>query len=311
MLVVAVVTLGTTLGGTLTSQITIPGIESQRVSDLLSTQFPAANGGTLRTVFAASNGGTLNDQAAQSAITKSLNAAENVDGVINVSSLTVSPTGMVGFADVLFAQPPEQVPDSEKSAVKSAMQPARAAGLEVEYGGSAETTDSQVGGPGEIIGVVVAAIVLFITLRALITAGLPILTAIVGAALGPLVVRRPGGAGGQRGVDTGLVEEDELVGILPNHVRPPLLPGVLVPLGGHQRLFFQVHPSRASIRLMVAGLTCTPWLAAHTAHCCSSVASSCARSCATNSACCSDGICRGRPGLGLAASVSPSASCLR
>ena len=69
------------------------------------------------------------------------------------------------------------------------MQPAQSAGLEVEYGGSAETTDTQVGGPGEIIGVIVAAIVLFITLRALIAAGLPILTAIVGVAIGMLGVQ--------------------------------------------------------------------------------------------------------------------------
>ena len=189
LLVVAVVSLGSAFGGTLTSQITIPGIESQRASDLLGAQFPAANGGTLRAVFAAPNGGNLNDQAAQTAIKNSLTAAGNVNGVINVSSLTVSPQGAVAFADVLFAQPPEQVPNSEKNAVQSAMQPARAAGLEVEYGGSAETTSSAVGGPGEIIGVVVAAIVLFITLRVLIAAGLPILTAIVGVAIGLLGVQ--------------------------------------------------------------------------------------------------------------------------
>ena len=189
VLVATVITLGSAFGGTLTNQITIPGIESQRASDLLAAQFPAANGGTLRTVFAAPNGGNLNDQAAQSAITTSLNAAGKVNGVINVSSLTVSPKGTVGFADVLFVQPPEQVPDAEKNAVKSAMQPAQSAGLEVEYGGSAETTDTQVGGPGEIIGVIVAAIVLFITLRALIAAGLPILTAIVGVAIGMLGVQ--------------------------------------------------------------------------------------------------------------------------
>ena len=89
MLVATVITLGSAFGGTLTNQITIPGIESQRASDLLAAQFPAANGGTLRTVFAAPNGGNLNDQAAQSAITQSsLNAAGKVNGVINVSSLT-------------------------------------------------------------------------------------------------------------------------------------------------------------------------------------------------------------------------------
>jgi hypothetical protein len=48
------------------------------------------------------------------------------------------------------------------------------------------------------------------------------------------------------------------MGILPRHVGPPLLSGVCVPLGGHQCLFFQVHPNRANVRRMVDGLIRMP-----------------------------------------------------
>ena len=188
-IIATVVTLGTTLGGTLTSQITIPGIESQQAADLLAAQFPAANGGTLRVVFNAPNGGALASSDAQAAIKQSLDAASKVPGVIHVTSPTISPNGTIGFADVIFAQPPEQVPASAKNAVMDAMQPARAVGLQVEFTGSAMTNQSQVGGPGEIIGVIVAAIVLFITLRTLIAAGLPLVTAFVGVGIGMLGVQ--------------------------------------------------------------------------------------------------------------------------
>ncbi len=187
-LVVTVVTLGTTLGGTLTSQITIPGIESQRASDILAAQFPAADGGTLRAVFAAPNGSALSKPQLQAAIKQSLTDASKVQGVIHVSTLTVSPKGSIGFADILFAQPPEQVSTSAKNAAMAAMQPARTAGLQVEFGGTALMSKGQTTGPGEIVGVIIAAIVLFITLRALVAAGLPLLTAFVGVAIGMLGV---------------------------------------------------------------------------------------------------------------------------
>ena len=188
-IIASVVTLGTTLGGTLTSQITIPGIESQQAADLLAAQFPVANGGTVRAVFTAPDGDALASSDAQAAIKQSLDTASKVPGVIHVTSTTISPTGKIGFADIIFAQTPEQVPSSAKSAVMNAMQPARAAGLQVEFTGSAMTNQSQVGGPGEIIGVIVAAIVLFITLRTLIAAGLPLVTAFVGVGIGMLGVQ--------------------------------------------------------------------------------------------------------------------------
>ncbi len=188
LLVVAGV-LGTTLKGTTSDTFTIPGIESQEASDLLEAEFPVANAGTLRVVFAAPDDGTLTDPATQEAIAASLNAASGVDGVVTVSDLTVSQSQAIGFADVIFALPAEEVPDEAKDAAMDAMAPARDAGLQVEFGGTAFSEVPEVGGPAEIIGVGVAFVVLLVTLGSLVAAGLPLLTALVGVGIGVLGVQ--------------------------------------------------------------------------------------------------------------------------
>ena len=181
--------LGITLAGTPTTEFTIPGIESQTAQELLQREFPAASGGTMRVVFAAAPGTTLADPAATAAITSSLTAAATVPGVVAPSPLTVSPDGTVGFSDVIFQQLASDVPQSAKDALDDAMAPARAAGLQVEYGGSASVNPVEIGGPAEVVGVGVAAVVLFLTLGSLLAAGLPLLTAAVGVAIGVLGVQ--------------------------------------------------------------------------------------------------------------------------
>ena len=186
--VVTVGILGLAFGGTLTNQLTIPGIESQQANDLLAEQFPAAEAGTIRAVFAAPEGTTLTDSTAQEAITESLADAKMVAGVASISQLTTSASGTIGFADITFAVAAEDVPNASKDAVQEAMNPARAANLQVEFSGSAMTPGTEPPGASEVIGVVIAAIVLFITLRSLVAAGLPLGTASVGVAIGLLGV---------------------------------------------------------------------------------------------------------------------------
>jgi RND superfamily putative drug exporter len=188
LLVVAGV-LGTALKGTTSDTFTIPGIESQQANDLLAAEFPIANAGTLRAVFAAPDGGTLTDAATQEAIAASLSSAGDVDGVVAVTDLTVSQDQTIGFADVIFAAPAEEVPDDAKNAAMAAMAPARDAGLQVEFGGTASSEVPEVGGPAEVIGVGVAFVVLLVTLGSLVAAGLPLVTALVGVGIGVLGVQ--------------------------------------------------------------------------------------------------------------------------
>ncbi|MFJ4923392.1 MMPL family transporter [Streptomyces sp. NPDC088725] len=192
LLLVVVAFLGTSLSGTLTTQFTVPGVESQQAQDLLQQKFPEAAGGVARVVFAAPHGTALTAPAARSAVSESLKRAAGVPGVVSVSDPaktgTVSKNRTIGYADVLFRQTASNVPQSAKDALSRAMRPARDAGLDVEFGGSAENAKTKVGGPAEIIGVVIAFFVLAIALSSLLAAGLPLVTALIGVGIGVLGV---------------------------------------------------------------------------------------------------------------------------
>ncbi|WAU81559.1 MMPL family transporter [Streptomyces sp. Qhu-G9] len=194
LLILAVVGgLGVTLHGKVATEFSVPGIESQKAQDLLEEKFPTAAGGVARVVFAAPEGGTLTGTGAEKAVAASLKKAADVPGVVNVSDPakagTVSETGRIGYSDVLFRQSADNVPETSKDALSGAMEGARDAGLEVEFGGSAMQPKTEVGGPAEIVGVVIAFAVLALALGSLIAAGLPLLTAVVGVAIGVLGVQ--------------------------------------------------------------------------------------------------------------------------
>ncbi|MFJ8937289.1 MMPL family transporter [Streptomyces sp. NPDC102365] len=185
--------LGITLHGKVSTEFSVPGIESQKAQDLLKEKFPAAAGGVARVVFAAPEGDTLRGSEAEAALTGSLKKASEVPGVVNVSDPartgTLSRDGRIGYSDVMFRQPADSVPQTSKDALADAMDQARDAGLEVEFGGSAMQPQTEVGGPAEIVGVVIAFAVLALALGSLIAAGLPLVTAVVGVAIGVLGVQ--------------------------------------------------------------------------------------------------------------------------
>jgi putative drug exporter of the RND superfamily len=184
--------LGIGLHGQLSSVFSVPGTESQNAQNLLQAEFPAAAGGTARVVFAAAGGTTLVSPKAQDAIGVSLSRAAKVPGVIGVSDPfktgTLSAAKTIGYADVLFRQLGSAVPQSAKNQLTATLAPARSAGLQVAFGGTVFAAQGKVGGAGEIIGVVVAFIVLAVALGSLVAAGLPLLTALAGVAIGVLVV---------------------------------------------------------------------------------------------------------------------------
>ncbi|EDY60686.1 MULTISPECIES: MMPL family transporter [Streptomyces] len=184
--------LGITLHGNLSTQFSVPGIEAQRATDLLKKEFPEAAGADARVVFAAPPGATLLSGKEQAAIASSLHNAASVAGAISVSDpvtgQTMSADHTIGFADVQFAKAAGEVPKSATDALISAMGPARDAGLTVEYDGSAMDPTVSVSGPAEIIGIVVAFLVLALALGSLVAAGLPMVTAFVGVAIGVLGV---------------------------------------------------------------------------------------------------------------------------
>ncbi|MEW2631691.1 MMPL family transporter [Streptomyces sp. NPDC048389] len=187
----AIAGVGAATASTATSSsFSIPGTEAQKAFDLLEERFPggAADGATARVVFKAPEGGKMTDAGNKAEVEKAV--AELKDGSDQIASVTdpytaqaVSQDGSTAYISVAYKVNAMEVTHETREALKGTGTEAREAGLTVEIGGDAlQTMPEQ--GVGEVIGVVVAGIVLVITFGSLVAAGLPLLTAIIGVGIG-------------------------------------------------------------------------------------------------------------------------------
>ncbi|MFE1437469.1 MMPL family transporter [Streptomyces sp. NPDC058739] len=182
--------LGATLHGKTSTEFTVPGVESQKAQDLLEERFPPAAGGVVRIVVAAPEGKTVTDPPQREALDGVLREAATVEGVVDVSrpasTGALSADGTIAYSDVRFTAEASEVPEAAKEELADAVEPLRDAGMRVELGGSAMLPQTEAGGPAELVGVVIAFLVLAVALGSLVAAGLPLLTALLGVAVGVL-----------------------------------------------------------------------------------------------------------------------------
>jgi uncharacterized membrane protein YdfJ with MMPL/SSD domain len=192
LVLVVVGVLGIAWKGTFSSEFTVPGIESQNAQNLLQHKFRSIAGGVARVVFAAPRGSTLTSPSAARSIDTALQIAAKGPDVVAVANPfatgTLSADKTIGYADVLFRPLASDVSDTAKQQLQDAMAPARRAGLDVQFGGTAYNGLSKSNGPGEAIGVVVAFVVLSIALGSLVAAGLPLATAFLGVGASVLTI---------------------------------------------------------------------------------------------------------------------------
>ncbi|MFD3733119.1 MMPL family transporter [Streptomyces sp. NPDC058632] len=169
--------------------LSMPGTESQKAFDLLDERFPRSNsqGAEARLVFQAPDGQRVTARENKAAVEDTL---DSLDGGDQVASITdpyetgaVSEDGTIAYSAITYTADAVDLTEPTKGALEDAASQARGAGLTVEIGGSALDAEVSPGGTTEIIGVVVAAVVLVLTLGSLAAAGLSLLTALLGVAI--------------------------------------------------------------------------------------------------------------------------------
>src|SRR4051794_24927235 len=176
------------VGSDFRNVFSLPGTETQQVQDLLQKRFPSQSGESGQVVFHVDRG-TLKDHKAQ--IAKSVKAISDAPDIAGVSS-PLSPRGgglakdgRTGFGTVSFSKTIDHLTKERVQKVVDAGATARGNGLQVEFGGQPfELTTQSEGNTTELVGVLAAAIVLFLTFGSLVAAGLPLLTAIVSLGTG-------------------------------------------------------------------------------------------------------------------------------
>ncbi|MQY23629.1 MMPL family transporter [Nocardia macrotermitis] len=185
LLAVVMVVLGTASGGKTNDNFTIPGTESEDVATLLTRQMPAAAGGQTQIVLATHGNAKVTDAGNVASIGTMVTKLKAIAGVVAVGdpfqTKTISPSGQAAIATVQYSQTPVDVPDSTFDAVRAAVEPAQNSGVQVEYSGTAYPGWLiSVSETPEIVGMIIAFVILLITFGAFVAAGLPILNAIVG-----------------------------------------------------------------------------------------------------------------------------------
>lgn len=176
----------------------MPGTESQRAFDLIEERFPAGStgsaaseGASAKLVFVAPEGQKVTDQANRAAVTDIVGKVGGLDQVVRAADPygtdAVSKDGSTAYASVTFEVKAKDVDDAVKQDLEQAVDEGRDAGLTVEVGGSVLATQPS-GGATELVGVVVAAVVLLITFSSLAAAGLPLLTALIGVGIGAATI---------------------------------------------------------------------------------------------------------------------------
>jgi uncharacterized membrane protein YdfJ with MMPL/SSD domain len=184
--VLAVVVAGAAaLSGQYSDKFEVPGTESQQAQDLLHQKYPGAGGASARVVYRAPEGQTLTDPENKAAVMDSVKLAAHAEGVAQVvdpySGKAIAKDGTIGYADVIYPEPADEIGDSARDELEHSADPAKAAGMQVEFGGGLVTDETA--STSETLGIMVGFLVLAMTLGSLVAAGLPLLTALIGVGI--------------------------------------------------------------------------------------------------------------------------------
>ncbi|RAV10116.1 MMPL family transporter [Paenibacillus contaminans] len=191
-----IVTLGVSFNGEKSTTMSIPGTESQKANDLLSKEFSSGNnepkGGTVQIVFKAPEGKSLEDENMKEAIMSFIDASKKDQEIIAAMDPytmgTVSQDKRIGYASLTYGVVAEDVPQESKDQVLSNINITRDAGIQTELSGTVQLSTSHGGASVELIGMLVAFMILAITFMSMLIAGIPILIAGVGVIAGIMLI---------------------------------------------------------------------------------------------------------------------------
>src|SRR6266542_2604679 len=193
-IVVLLIVLVGTVGGSLRDEFEIPGSDTQKATDLIESEFASEQGGVLNVVFAAPEGERLDTPARKAVIEKAIARLKSPefkpkDGKAGIESVgnpfskdTFSDDGRIAYAEAQFDQTIETEDRDAVVAVEDAVrETVEPAGVTVEYNGEAEFPPVEQG-TSESLGLLAAILVLLVVFRTFVAMLIPIALAITAVA---------------------------------------------------------------------------------------------------------------------------------
>jgi RND superfamily putative drug exporter len=191
VIAVATTAIATGAGRNYATNFSLPGTESQRVSDLLKSEFPQQSG-DVDTIVWHTTKGTVDDPAVRSRITPLLVKVSKMPHVVGVVSpytragaVQVSRDHRTAFAVVNYDKRANLLPNTTGKPVLDAVKAIHVPGLQIAAGGQViEQAEGFSIGPATTVGVIAALVILLLTFGSLTAAGMPLFTAGLGLITG-------------------------------------------------------------------------------------------------------------------------------
>ncbi|GAP01432.1 MMPL family protein [Fructobacillus fructosus] len=183
------------LGSHYSQSLTISGIPSTDIQSTLQKEFNQnPNAGTMKAVIQEKNGDVTNDatRADVAAAIKKVQDkyGKDIKSVANpYESNAVSSDKTTTYVDITYKKDANDVPRKAIDGVMDIFNDkVKTANVKVAYTGSVQVHEFEVGGASEVIGIVIAFVLLLVLFRSFVTAGMPIISALVGLVSGILLV---------------------------------------------------------------------------------------------------------------------------
>jgi putative drug exporter of the RND superfamily len=189
-IIVVLVGLVATVGGSLRDEFEIPGSDTQKATDLIESEFASEEGSVLNLVFAAPPGQRLDTPERKAAIedaiaklkTSEFKGTEDRAGIESVGDPfkddTISDNGRIAYTEAQFDR---IIYDKDREAVLAVEDAVRStvegAGITAEFNGEAEFPPIEQG-TQELLGLLAALIVLLIVFRTFVATAIPIVLAL-------------------------------------------------------------------------------------------------------------------------------------
>ena len=190
-IIIILIGLVFTVGGSLRDEFEIPGSDTQRATDLIESKFASEQGAVLNIVFAAPEGERLDTPERKAAIEKAIGLIQQAPytptadkaGIESAGDpfdpSTFSDNGRIAYSEAQFDQTIEDKDRDAVVAVEDAVRDTVApVGVTVEYNGEAEFPPLEQG-TSEGLGILAAIIILIIVFRTFVAMIIPIALALV------------------------------------------------------------------------------------------------------------------------------------
>jgi RND superfamily putative drug exporter len=177
--------------------LTLPGTDSQKATDLLDDKFPEEANGTVPIVFQAPAGHTLDESKYENSI-KDVNSAyaddkkavqDTVSPFSSSGSDQLSKDKTIAYISLNLKQSSSDMDENDAQAILDVANPGKQAGMKVSAGAYVGQKLSQPSTHlSEVVGLAAAVVILLFTFGTVVAMGLPILTALFGLVSGLSVI---------------------------------------------------------------------------------------------------------------------------